>query len=920
MPLVTDRPDFATSRRPPQPTPLAVRLAVALLPSRFRGQYGEEMLDLYRRRRSHAAADGRWAVIRLYVRTVLDLLRTAVAERRGSSFLPTRVPPSSLPPHDGDDFVMSLLYDLRHALRGVARRFSYSAVVVVTLALGLGASTAVFTVVNGVLLAPLPFEEPDRLLRVYGRFDPQSGMDIPKFNLADPEYLDYAAAAEAVEAVAGFTVGGQTVTGNDGTAERVPAAFVTASFFPLLRVEAERGRAFTADEDLPGANQVALLSHGYWQERFGGGDVLGREIVINGSPRTILGVMPEGFSFPTARTRLWLPLAIDAANPGDRQSHYFDAIARLASGVDKVEADSEMATLMATWKAEYPDIHTGHYLFLTPLHEDMVGGIRPALLTLLAAAGFVLLIVCANVASIVLARSQDRSRDMAVRSALGASRSRLARLVVFEALVLSLLGGALGVLLARIGVSALMTLQMGGVPRAENVTIDFTVFTFALVATLLTAFLFSAVPALHTASVAPRQRLVEGSAQTGESSRRALFRQSLVATEVAMSFILVLGAGLMIRSFGQLIAVDPGIRPDGLLVVGLQLPRNDYPEPLRVIGFQEELAERARALPAVKSASVSTYVPFFYGNGVWDFEIDGRQEMVDAEMAFNAAFAAIDQHYFDVTRARILRGRGFLPGDTADSELVAVVNEEFVRRFLADVDPIGQRLRVDQREPGFPWSRIVGVVENDRGNGLANDPLPTYYFATAQTPINVGGRFGFCALVVRTPGDPDALIGPLRSLVADMDPNMPLIAPQSMVDAISDSVAQPRFTALLLSLFAGVALALGGCGIYGILAYSVAQRTREIGIRKALGAQPGQVIRTVARQAMVPVTAGLAIGSVASAYLGRLLSGLLFGVTPTNGGAYAAVAATMVLVAVLACLAPCLRALRMNTVRALRVD
>jgi len=816
----------------------------------------------------------------------------------------------------------TLLYDLRHALRGALKRPLFTAVVVGTLALGIGANTAIFTVVNGVLLQPLPYEEPDRLMRVLGKFEPESGFDFSRFPLSVPEYVDYGAQATSIEEIGLYRIPGASVTGDGTAAERVISGVVTPSVFRVLGVAAELGRVFAEDDGLPDAESVALLGHGYWQTRYAGDpDILGKEIMINGIPHTIVGIMAEWFAFPDPRVKVWRPLRVDPASPGNRKSHSVNSIARLADGATFESAAAETDTLMAAWAEEFPDTHVGHYLYVRPLLQDTVRDVRPALLVLLAASGFVLLIVCANVASIFLARGEDRTREMAIRSAVGAQRSRLAQLVLGESLILAGVGGVAGVGLAWLGVRVLVDLQAAAIPRAATVGLDATGLGFALATTLVTTLLFSLAPAFHASSMGLSQHLLEGDVRTSASGRKLMLRRALVAAEVALSFTLVMGAGLMIRSFTELTSTDPGFRREGVLIAGVSLPSADYPEDGDVLAFMSELSGRAEALPGVRSAAISQFVPMYTGLGIWDFEIDGKEYLVDNELAYSGSFAPVEPGFLELIGARLQAGRLFDGTDSADSQAVTVINEELVRRFFPNEDPLGQRIRVggDPDDP-YEWMTVVGVVNDMRDNSLDQTGSPAYYVPLAQSSRTGGSLDRFMALAVRTDGDPALLLQPVRRLLGEMDASLPLIAPQTMQEIVDDTVAQPRFATKVLTLFAIVALVLGASGIYGVLAYSIAQWTREIGIRKALGARPDQVVAMVVRQGMVPVAAGLVVGALGSLGVGRAMTSLLYGVSPLDPATYAAVSVTLALVAVTACLAPALRAVRLDPLEALRSD
>ncbi len=918
---------------------------IRLYPKRFRHAYGADMVELFEVRCVEVwEQDGAMAATDLFRRNFVDMCATAVAERRNSSFetdsdrrsfhdpssrsqgaasrgqLPNNGP---LPRRStGDGLAMSFLHDVRHAVRGFARQPGFTVVVVITLALGIGANTAIFSVVNGVLLRPLPYDDPDQLINVWGRFVPISGFDFPTFPLSPPEWVDYRAQSTAMDDVAAFFPSAATLTGSDGEPERVTTAPVSYNLFDILRAQPSLGRTFTAEEDRVDA-KVVLLEYGYWQSRFGGDrDLIGDTITLDGEPWTVLGVMPEGFQF-VRNAKMWLPAGINPEDPGNRKAHWIRSFGRLAPGATLEQAQAEMATLMSAWETEFPDTHTGHYLYLSSMMNDAVGSVRSALLLLLGASGFILLIVCANVASVVLARGEDRVREIAIRSAIGADRLQILRLLLSESIVLSLAGGLLGVLLAYAGMEFLLDLSAGGIPRADGVGIDAGVLLFAGAATLLTAFLFGLFPALHSAATDVQSNLKDGTRGGGVSRGRLYFRRGLVVAQVALSFLLVLGAGLMIKSFSTLLSVDPGYRTNGMLVARVALPTARYGEPQRVNAFYEELLDRVQAVAGVESASAAASFPLNSTPGAYDFRREGKELPADGEPAWNASFSAVRTGFFETMGVALQRGRVFHASDQADSLLVTVINESMAQKFFAGEDPLGKRLMLccarDEQEE--PWMTVVGIVDDMRYRGLGTEPRPAYYAVHSQAPkVDYGSVYRSMMIVMRTSGDPVAAAPAFRNIVRDLDASLPVIGLQTMEDVVATSVARPRFTAMLLGLFAAVALILGASGIYGMLAYMVAQRTREIGIRRALGAQSTSLAGTIVLQGMSLVGAGLVIGAATSFWATRVLSSMLFGVSPLDAVTYVVVFLVLGLVALVACCVPTLRAVRIDPLVALRAE
>ena len=812
--------------------------------------------------------------------------------------------------------------DLRFVLRSISRSPGFAAIVVLTLAVGIGASAAIFSVINAVLLKPLPYESSEDLVAVWGRFDPESGFDFPVFPLSNPEFVDYWQQNTTMEDVAAFSDAAVTITGFGGDAERIPAARVSANLFELLRVAPESGRLFSVAEDLPGGPQVALLSAALHQSRFGGdAGLVGRTVPINGVATEILGIMPPGFSFPNPDTRLWLPLRVDPGDPGNRQAHSIRALARLATGSSLREAQTEVEALMARWKVDYPDIHTGHYLFLHDYLDFMTRNVRPALLIALVAVGFVLLIVCANIANVLLARGELRLKEIAVRASMGAGRWRLVRLLMTESAVLALLGGLLGIGLGRVGLLGLSRLEAGSIPRAGDVALDPSVLGFALLISLATALLFGLLPSLHATSGELNNYLREGGRGLSSGRTGLRFRRGLVVAEVALAFLLTLGAGLMLKSFSRLVGVDPGFRAEGLLVASLSLPSSEYPDGQRVQAFYRPLLEHLRALPGVESASAVSNLPLWNSPGVNDFEIEGRPTPGQGGRAWNASYVAARVGFFETFGVPLRRGRVFSEGDASSDHHVAVISESMADTFFAGKDPLGQRLRMSSSpDDPLPWLEIVGVVGDVTYGTLDQERFPAYYFLHEHSATTERFAHGFMTLVVRTEGDPMMLTEPLRQAVRSADANLPLIGLQTMAEVVATSVARPRFTTTLIALFGGVALLLGAAGIYGVLAYTVALQAREIGIRMALGAGPSRVASLVLRQGMAPALLGLFLGVLAWLGLARLVTGLLFDVAPGDPLALVLVSIVLMLSACLACWLPAQRATRLDPIATLKAE
>ena len=895
------------------PAARCFRLLLWLYPARFRREFGADMESLFAARLAEARSAGsHW---RFIVRTAANITSTALVERWAESRRGVRKPTFSRRSHQMNGFVQ----DFRHALRSLRRQPGFSLFVIATLAVGIGANTAVFSVVNGVLLRPLPFAESDRLVAVWGRFDPESGFDFPQFSLSAPEFLDYRTATKAMEDVAAFSQSSVTLGGAGADPERVPASGVTANLFTLLRVQPTLGRTFTEAEARPGGPSVILLSHGLWHSRFGADPaILGRSITTNGAPATIIGVMPDDFTYPRPAIRVWGPLRIDPANPGGRQSHSIRAVARLAPGVTIESAHAELQAMMQDWKTRFPGIHTGHYLFLRPMIEDVAGTIRPALLVLLAATGFVLLIVCANVASVVLARGESRGREMAIRGALGAERWKLVRLSLIESGVLATIGAAIGLAIAQAGVRALVSLDPTSVPRSHELGIDWRVVVVAAVAAALCAAVFGLLPAVRAARN-DVQLVLRAASSTLSGPGAPWFRRGLVIAEVALAVVLVLGAGLMLRSFARLLEVAPGFRPDGLVSATVSLPAATYRDADRIEQFYAGLVQRVRSGAGVTAASAGSIVPLWSDHSQYDFDIEGRAAPGPGQPALSAAFAIARPGYFETVGIELRRGRFFVDRDDARAQAVAVINEALADKFFAGQDPISRRVRVAGPAPNNnEWMTIVGVAASVRSAELSAAAPPMYFTVQSQTPRTTQFPARTLSVFARTQGDPAPVMTAIRTAVRELDPALPVFDVQTSQAVIAASVSRPRFTTTLLSIFAIIGIVLGASGIYGVLAYSVARRTREIGIRRALGASLSRVGWQVMMDGLKPVAVGTALGLAASFWMSRFWTSELFEVSPTDPVTYAAAGAGALVVALLAVLVPVRRALRIDPSGALR--
>jgi putative ABC transport system permease protein len=802
-----------------------------------------------------------------------------------------------------------LRQDLQYAVRRLFKSPGFTLVAVFTLALGIGANSAIFSVVNGVLLKPLPFPESERLMGVYHVTEGQRAV------MSGPNFTDVMHAATSFENAAAANTGRVILTG-EGEPSRLQEADVSASLFNVLRARPELGRTFNADENTPGKTDVAILSHALWEQRFGSDPkVIGRMIKLDGVSKQVVGVMPRGFDYPEGR-QVWLPLDYDQNFVTKQRGAWFlRVIARLKPGVTPGQATAEVETIGRNLARQYPDANAEIGMTAFPLLEAMVGDIRRAVLVLLGAVAFVLLIACTNVANLLLARAAARESEMAVRTALGAGRGRLVRQLLTESVLLSLFGAAFGLLLAVWGVELLVSLKPEGIPRLDNVRIDATVILFTIGIGVVTGVLFGLVPAFTTTRGLSAS-LKEGGrgAVTGRGATRV--RGVLVVAELALAVMLLAGAGLLMRSFMKLQAVDPGFRPEQALTFELTLPDARYAEDPARIGFFDQLLPRLRALPGVRSAAAVMGLPLSGLDFIISFEVEGRPPVPPAQQPAMQVRVATP-NYFSTIGVPIVRGRGFTDDDRLGTQKVVVITEAAARQFFPGEDPIGRTIKLGWgRGPGKPRAggMVVGIIGNMRDQGLSEANPPQIYMPLRQWPVS------FMAVVMKTAVPPASLAEAARSQVLAIDPNLPLSNVSTLDAIVAKSISQQRFYMLLLAIFAGVALVLAAIGIFGVLSYAVSQRTREIGIRMALGAQGGSVIGLIVRQAMLLVVAGVTAGTILALFLSQTMSKMLFSITPSDPTTFVSVAAVLAIVALFASYLPARRATRVDPIVALRAE
>jgi putative ABC transport system permease protein len=792
----------------------------------------------------------------------------------------------------------------------------FALVAVLTLALGIGANTAIFAIVNGVLLRPLAYPEPERLVLVTSQF-PEMGFD--QFWVSPPEFLELQERSRSFHVLGAYTTGDSSL-GTRERPRRVRAARVTADFFDALGVAPLLGRTIRPEETLPGAPPVAVLTHELWKSVFGGDpSLVGETIELDGRKITVAGVMPEGFGLATEPVEAFVPVSIDPANRQNRGNHYLYLIGRLAPGVGLEAARAELETLLVEWPGK--DFHapnlTSHRLRIDPLQEEVVGDARTAIWALQTAVGFVLLIACANLANLLLARAESRRKEFAIRSALGAGGARLARQFLAEGLVLSLLGGATGVVLARVGLRALVATFPDALPRAGEVAVDGVALAFMLMVAVGTAIAFGLAPFIHLRASSLTATLREAGQRSATSGRR-LLRRFLVASEVALAVVLVTGAGLMVRTVWNLTRVDAGFDRAGLVTFALDLPEPSYPGPQEVWAFYSRLLEDLRSIPGVRAAAVVNGLPPLRQVNANDTDIEDYQQTEGEGPLENVDYwQSASTGYTETMGIPIVEGRSFQPSDEG-GDLVVLVNETMAATFWPGTSPVGRRVR-----PGFgelPWLTVVGVVKDVKQGGVDKKTGTELYFHTEQ----LGSALRFADrnlnVVLRTDVPVDALATNVQRVVAAKDASLPIIDLRDMDEVFSQAIGRPRLLAQLLLGFAVLALVMAAIGTYGVLAYVVAERRREIGIRMALGAARGSVLSMVLRQGLGLTAVGLVVGLAGALAVNRLAAALFFGVEPADPATYAAVTAFICFVGLVACYAPARRATRVDPIVVLRQE
>jgi putative ABC transport system permease protein len=808
--------------------------------------------------------------------------------------------------------MQTLLQDLRYAFRLLAKSPGFTAIAILTLALGIGANTAIFSVVNGVLLRPLSFRDPSRLVIVAEK------SPYPTISTSYQNFVDWRDQSRSFESMEATRAAGLSLTGA-GEPELLIARMATAGLFPLLGVEAREGRTFLPEEDRAGSAPVVLLTYGLWRRRFGGSkEIIGKPITLDSRPYTVVGVLPPGFQLlqPADVFVPFVPWAVTL--PDDRNWHPgIIAVARLKPGVSREQARTEMVGITKRLELQYPEFNTGTSADVVGLQEQMVQNVRPALILLLGAVSLVLLIACVNVANLLLARAASRGREVAIRTAMGAGRARVVRQLLTESVLLSLGGGLLGIFLAWGSLGPLLKISAGSVPQVVPIELDRSVLAFTFGVSLLTGLFFGLVPALRTAKLDLRETLNEGSRGSTSGPGHHRVRGVLVASEMALAVLLLVGSGLLLRSFSRLQDVPPGFQADHLLVADIPLSQTAYAKPEQRYEFFDRLVERAKALPGVRSAGAASFLPVSGGGSIIHFNITGHPPKTPHEYVA-AGYRTVTPNYLETLGVPLLRGRLLTQTDHEKAPAVVVINASMAKTYFPNENPLGKRLQLGATpDKDVPTMEIVGVVGDVRP-GLGVDPQTEMYLPYRQADLVL--PVFVLSVVLRTAADPQLETAALRSALAEIDPNQPLVRVRTMEENMAATVAQPRFRTWLIGIFAAVALVLAAVGVYGVMSYTVMQRTSEIGIRVTLGAQPEDVFKTIVGEGLRLALAGVGAGIVAALAMTRLLRSFLFGVSAYDPLTFAGVAMLLTMVAVAASFFPARRATLVDPMVALRYE
>jgi len=885
-----------------------------LFPRAFREAFGEEMREVFALRHQEILSRHSGAIRRasasagLLLRTGLDAIRTAVLERINSS-LPS--PKGNLDPKDSNRpprgrLLAWLKQDVVQAGRMLRKQPGFSLVVVITLALGIGANTALFSVLHGVLLSPLPYPDSEELVLI---FEWNTELGWTHNALPAATVRDYREGNRSFQAFGSLYNTSATLTG-EGDPERATLQVVTHEVLPLLGARSHLGELFRPEHENPGQDRVIVLSHGLWQRRFGGDPaIIGRGILLDGDTHTVIGVLPDGFRPVQGSPAAWVPLGLSETRWADRRNHFLIGVGRLRAGLDAAGGEADLTGIARQLEEEFPEEASGQMVNVESLREAVVGEVVRPLWLMMGAAVLVLLIACANVANLFLSRGLARERELAIRAALGAGRRRILHLLTTESLFLGLLGGGVGVVLAYLGLKLLLVLEPGNLPRVEEISLQGWVLAFSLFLTLGTAILFGVIPAILTSRSQLAGAATEGTPRSTQGITHRRIKNTLAVLQMAIAVVLLAGAGLFTRSFSQLQRVDAGFETENILQAGISLSGGAYGGPEEILRFHEGLVAGLERAPGVTRAALISNPPLTMAPQI-SLQIQGRETEGEELQVVSRLFAS--EGYFDLLGLTLLEGRTFNGEDRLDSPFVVVVSESMALRHWPEESPLGQMIRVGG--PDSPPMAVIGVVSDLRQYGIRYRPFPSAFIPTSQVPVP-----GFTVMLKTTeiPGD---AVGHLRSVLKDLDPSLPFSRLRTMDEVVAGNVAGPRFAMFLAGVFGLLSLALAAVGIYGVLAYSVSLRTREVGIRLALGAESSRVVLMILRQGMTLASAALLLGIPSAYFLSRMLESLLFQVAPADPITFGGIFFGILLVALLACYVPAARAGRLSPLEALKLE
>jgi putative ABC transport system permease protein len=881
---------------------LLYRLLLRVFPPQARREFGDDMARMFFDQLADARAAGR-SETRIWVSAAADAMRAGLAER----FVPfhSRALAAGRESRRWRWWVQAFQQDVRYAVRLLLKQPGITAIAILTLALGIGANTAIFSAVNAVLLRPLPYAEADRLVMLYEKRLKEGVID----NVVSPaDFIDWSQMQHSFDAIAAFTPTTVDLTGA-GEPIRLFAGAVSPPFFDVLGVVPSLGRTFLAAEATDGQHRVALLGHKLWREQYGkDASIVGRKIVLNGRPYEVIGVLPEAFEFPDATIGLWVPLSLQNGNqPPTRTSHFLAVYGRLKKGTSIEQARADMDRIGAQLEAQYPDANRNHGVHVADLRGEMQAPVKDGLLTLLAAVAFVLLIACVNVANLLLAKAAARRREMAVRAAVGAGRWRLAGQALTESVVLAMVGGVAGLLVAYWGIEVLRQITPRGVQvlGVDQLKLDPIVLAFTFVLSIISGLVFGLLPAWHLASQDVNESLKEGGRSPAGIRRR--LRLSLVVSEIALASLLLVGAGLTLRSFQTVLQADPGFKQDGVLTAYISLPAVRYPDDAKQVAAFDEIERRLAALPGVRTVAATSHLPLSGQDSRTGVVIEGREPTPDTPTRAHPRAITVD--YFRTMGIRLIEGRNIAASDTGDTPFVAVINETMAKRYWPGISPVGKRFFT---AGGTVKREVIGVVSDVKHWGFDRPANPEMYFPQRQMVWD-GLTF-----VLATDLDPVTLTAAVREQLKGVDPNLPLSSVRTMEEVATRSVAARRSAMLLLGIFGALALVLAAAGIYGVMAQLVALRSAEIGVRLTLGAQPLTVMRLILREGIVHAIVGLALGLGTAVIVMRAFSSMLYRVSPADPLTLVAVAVLLLATTALSCMVPARRAMRVDPVKVLR--